>query len=283
MLEKVENLSEIASAGQVLTSSQLASWEKNGFLVLKGFFDEDVLKAYDEEVNLLMHNRATMAGDITIDVLEGHLTGQRLKLKDAPDVALESAHKINDLFLESPKCRDLNLAPKLCQGLEDILGDKPLIINSLTFRKGSQQPHHFDTYFMPPPVQNMMAVTSICLEDQSPEVGILSYYPGSHKIPPYVFSHGSIAANMEEMDKATEFAMTEIKKLGLKEETFTGKAGDVFIWHSQLYHGGLQIEDHSKTRKTLVTHYWRKQDVDQSRVATAENGGHYMTREHQSA
>jgi hypothetical protein len=88
---------------------------------------------------------------------------------------------------------------------------------------------------------------------------------------------------MGKMDKAAEFAKAEIKKLGLKEEVFTGKAGDVFIWHSQLYRGGLQIEDHSKTRKTLVTHYWRKRDVDQNRVATAENGGHYMMRERQGA
>jgi len=259
----------------------IQNWESNGFIILKNFFPQDNLDSLEQEVQLTLENRTTRAGNITIDILEGELAGQRLKLAEAPDSVIQTAHKVNDLYLESPQCRNLNLNQKLCRILETLLGDKPLVINSLSFQKGSQQPYHFDTYYMPPIVKDMMVVASICLEDQSLETGPLSYYPESHKIPPYVFSHGGIHAIPEEMDQATQYIHSELERRNLKPETFVGNAGDVFIWHAQLYHGGSPIIDHQKTRKTLVTHYWRKHDVDRHRVATIEGGGNYLIRDHQ--
>ena len=155
--------------------------------------------------------------------------GRRLRLNQAPEEAINSTHKINDLYLESESCRELCLDKNLCRILEILLEDQPTVINSLTFTKGSQQPHHFDTYYMPPRVQGMMVVSSICLEDQTYDSDPLSYYPGSHKINPYKFSHGEIHAVNEEMEQATEFVMSEISKRGLREETFIGNAGDIFI------------------------------------------------------
>lgn len=260
----------------------LENWERDGFIILKNFFNQDDLNSFEDDLNRTLDNRATVAGNITIDVLEGEFVGQRLKLADAPESTLKVAYKLNDLYLESQACRDLNLDRKLRRILSLLLGDEPLVINSLSFQKGSQQPHHFDTYYMPPMVQDMMAVTSICLEDQSADTGPLSYYPKSHKIPPYVFSHGGIHAIPEEMEQATQYVQSELEKRNLKPETFVGKAGDVFIWHAQLYHGGLPIINHEATRKTLVTHYWRKQDMEPCQVATIESGGSYLIREHQN-
>lgn len=269
MVVKKDNLPELK-----------AHYEANGFLVLKNFFSHEELAAFDTDVHNIWENRQSNGGEITIDVLEGELVGQRLKLKDAPDSALNCAHKVNDLYLESGACRNLNLNKKLCSILKDLFNDDPLVINSLSFRKGSQQPHHFDTYFMPPPVQNQMVVSSICLEDQSSEAGPLSYYPGSHKIEPFVFSHGGIHLAPGEMKNATAYVEEEIAKRELTTETFIGNAGDVFIWHAQLYHGGLPIQDENKTRKTLVTHYWRRNDVDADRVALTPEGESYLKKDH---
>ncbi len=269
VLSSKDNLSELKT-----------SYDENGFLVLKNFFSHEELAAFDSDVQNIWQNRQSEGGEITIDILEGELTGQRLKLKDAPDSALDCAHKVNDLYLESGACRNLNLNKKLCGILKELFSDDPLVINSLSFRKGSQQPHHFDTYFMPPPVQNQMVVSSICLEDQSTDAGPLSYYPGSHKIEPYVFSHGGIHLAPGEMKHATAYIEEEIEKNNLKAETFIGNAGDVFIWHAQLYHGGLPINDENKTRKTLVTHYWRRKDVEAERVALTPEGESYLAKDH---
>ena len=269
VLSSKDNLSELKT-----------SYDENGFLVLKNFFSHEELAAFDSDVQNIWQNRQSEGGEITIDILEGELTGQRLKLKNAPDSALDCAHKVNDLYLESGACRNLNLNKKLCGILKELFSDDPLVINSLSFRKGSQQPHHFDTYFMPPPVQNQMVVSSICLEDQSTDAGPLSYYPGSHKIEPYVFSHGGIHLAPGEMKHATAYIEEEIEKNNLKAETFIGNAGDVFIWHAQLYHGGLPINDENKTRKTLVTHYWRRKDVEAERVALTPEGESYLAKDH---
>lgn len=261
-----------------------ARWNDDGFLVLRGFFDSRKLEAFSADVEDLLDNRRVRAGEITIDVLEGPHIGKRMKLRDAPDDALSVAYKLNDLFLDSEACRSLSLAPELVAVLTELLGGEPMIINSLNFKKGSQQPHHFDTYYMPPPVENMMVVSSICIEKQSPEAGPISYYPGSHKIPPYVFSHGSLHAIDVEMEQATKYVEQELVKRGLKRETFIGEAGDVFIWHAQLYHGGTPILDQQKTRRTLVTHYWRAEDMPEFNAGSVKGAaGKYWVRNHSAA
>ena len=273
----IYGLNKFFSSGE--KKSLLRNWQDEGFVVLKNFFKPEQLNAFDLDVRRIISKRDSLGGDVTIDVLDGNLKGSRLRLKQAPDEAINSTHKINDLYLESESCRDLCLDKGLCKILEDLLAGQPTVINSLTFTKGSQQPHHFDTYYMPPPVQGMMAVSSICLEDQSEQSGPLTYYPGSHNIKPYEFSHGGIHAVKDEMEQATDFVMSEISKRGLREETFVGNAGDVFIWHGQLYHGGKLILDHDQTRKTLVTHYWRRQDLDESKIKSI-GGGNILVREH---
>jgi hypothetical protein len=42
---------------------------------------------------------------------------------------------------------------------------------------------------------------------------------------------------------------------GLKTETFMAKKGDVLIWHADLMHGGVPIQDPRQTRKSLVAHF----------------------------
>ena len=60
--------------------------------------------------------------------------------------------------------------------------------------------------------------------------------------------------------------------------SFEAEAGDVFIWHAQLYHGGSAIEDQARTRRSLVTHYFRAQDMDPGAVVDAGGGRYYLQR-----
>lgn len=260
-----------------------AHWSEKGCLVLKRLFGIDEINAFSSAVEQLVENRASSAGEITIDVLEGNCLGQRMKLRNAPDEAISVAYKLNDLYLDSDICRQLSLSPKLVSVLSELLDGEPLVINSLNFKKGSQQPHHFDTYYMAPPVENRMVVSSICLEDQSIEAGPISYYPGSHKIPAYIFSNGGPQAVAGEMALATNYIELELKQRGLQKEVFVGQAGDVFIWHAQLYHGGSAITDHEKTRRSLVTHYWRVGDVDNFDIGQVQGSGKYWIRDHSAA
>jgi hypothetical protein len=73
----------------------------------------------------------------------------------------------------------------------------------------------------------------------------------------------------------------ELANRGLDWTTFPARKGDVFIWHAQLYHGGAPIEDMSLTRKSLVTHYYRAQDIDAASIEDVGGGRCYLRREHQ--
>jgi phytanoyl-CoA hydroxylase len=269
-------------ASPILTSDQRDFWQENGFLILQNFFQPEQLAAFLLEVNEIWQNRQFDDNPLIIDILEGSLAGKRMKFKDVPDEVRTNSHKLNDLYLISNTCRSLSLDPRLCQILEELLAGAPMIINSLTFEKGSQQADHFDTYYMPPPVQNKMVVSSICLEDYHLKSGPLQYYPKSHRIPPYKFSHGNLSAIDTEMPQAKAYIDGEIEQRGLQAETFIGKAGDVFIWHAQLYHGGQTILDPQRTRRSLVTHYWRAKDVDSKQVGKTDCGQNYLIRSHQS-
>jgi len=69
------------------------------------------------------------------------------------------------MYLESEDCRNLNLNPELKALLKSLLDGLPMVLNSLSFTKGSQQLHHFDYYYMHPFVHDKMIVSSICLVD----------------------------------------------------------------------------------------------------------------------
>jgi len=267
-------------AKQTPVSKARESWAEDGFLILPACIAPEKIDAYVQETHTLLAERASLDSPITIDVLEGARAGERLRLSDADDEVLGNAYKINDHYLDSKLCLSLALDASVAKILNELLGRVPVAINSLTFEKGSQQPLHFDTYYMPPPTANGMAVVSVCLEDQSAEAGPISYFPGSHKIAPYRFSHGGLHAVPDEMEAATSYINQEIEARGLGKRQFIGKKGDVFIWHAQLYHGGEPILDPSATRKTLVVHFWGKNDVASIKTTNVGANGAMLRRPH---
>jgi len=153
-----------------------------------------------------------------------------------------------------------------------------MICNSLNFEFGSQQDYHFDTFYMPSPTPNKMVASWIALEDATADNGPLTYYPGSHKIPPYHFSSGSTLIVEEEMPAFNDYIYGEIEKRNLQPVTLLAEKGDVLIWHSQLFHGGSQINDTLKTRKSLVTHYFTNEDFPDLKPPKVCQHGGYMER-----
>jgi len=111
-----------------------------------------------------------------------------------------------------------------------------------------------------------------------PDAGPLFYYPGSHRIPPYVFSHGGIHAVDAEMPECRAYLDREIASRNLKKELLFGKKGDIFLWHAQLLHGGSPINDLARTRSSLVVHYWGLDAIQGAALATSASGGKFLDR-----
>src|SRR5581483_3208419 len=238
------------------------SWEEYGFLVLRQFFSGDEIEAVNEYIDRLWDQRRDVEEPIVLDyLLETDAAGRSL-LRDSPETVRDWPYKLNDLYLASPSVLALSAHTALNGILAALLGGEPMVINTLNFERGSQQADHFDTFYMPAPVRNKMVATWVALEDIEPSTGPLRYYPGSNRLETFHFSHGQLWAVPEEAANAQRFVQEQVERAHLTMTTFTPRKGDVFIWHSQLLHGGSPIEDLKRTRKSLVTHYFRAEDFD---------------------
>jgi ectoine hydroxylase-related dioxygenase (phytanoyl-CoA dioxygenase family) len=215
-----------------------------------------------------------------VDVLHGSHSDRLLRASAAPDEVFHGPFKLNNLFAESESVRRAIYDPQLRTTLHHLLGSDPMAINSLNFVCGSQQPAHIDTWYMPPPAGGQLIVASICLEDVHESAGPLFYYPGSHRIPPYRFSHGGIHAVASEMADCNAHLQAYIESRGLRQATFCGRKGDVFVWHAQLLHGGSAILEPERTRRSLVVHYWNVDSVPAGHVRSFGKNEYCLDRDY---
>ena|SRR5688572_5187793 len=267
-----------------LSQDQLKDWETQGFIVLKSFFPGGQLQRLNDLVNRLWKSRHSKDNPLVIDVFDGMPQGQRIFFNSAPDEARRFPYKLNDLYLEYREVREVVLAPGLSRVLADVLGGAPMLCNTINFEWGPGQEDHFDTLYMPPKEPNRMVAAWIALEDVAPTAGPLRYYPGSHRIPPFLFSHGRTDAIPNEMPNFRKYIAAELERRGTQPSMFAAQAGDVLIWHAQLLHGGYPIQDRNQTRKTLVAHYFRAQDYYHRfwRLRRLGKDAYYYSRRHQT-
>jgi phytanoyl-CoA hydroxylase len=247
-----------------LTIEQHAFWNSNGYLKLSGAVSPVERAEIQGEVDRQWTNRE--GNDHVIDVLSGEFAGKEFRLNVAPLAARGESYKLNNLFGRSNIIRRIALNATIRAALTELLDGEPLICNSLNFERGSQQPFHLDTWYMPPPVEGKMIAAIIAVDNIGPSNGPFTYYPGSHAIPPYYFSHGRPNIIQSEAEHCIRYLNREIEQRGLTPSTLDCNGGDVFLWHANLYHGGAPINDMSLTRTSLVVHYWRKSDIPDTEI-----------------
>ena len=266
----------------ILSEQQRQEWEDQGYLLLKGFYSSKDIDKINTLIDELWKNRKKLDAQYVIDIFVETDKERRVYFADAPLEAREKPYKLNDLFLSRDEIRQLVVGERIAPILKELLQGFPMVCNSLNFEFGSQQDYHFDTFYMPSPTPNKMVASWIALENSTPENGPLSYFPGSHKIPAYQFSSGSTIVVNDEMSLFKDYVYKEIEQRGLEAETLLAEKGDVLIWHSQLFHGGSPITNKSKTRKSLVTHYFTNEDFPDLNPAKVCSSGGYMQRDAQA-
>jgi hypothetical protein len=251
--------------------------------VLPRLFGQEQIDEMNALVEELWATRKTDDRDLIIDAFIGTPHERRIRFRNAPDEARMAPYKLDDVYLVSDVARSMVLDEKLVRVLDRLLVGAPVAFNSLTFERGSQQDFHFDTFYMPPSVPNKMCASWIALEDVDESAGPLVFYPGSHKIPPYYFSDGRLNVTVEELGSFREYIERELETRGLRSVSFPARAGDVFIWHAQLFHGGAAILDMNRTRRSIVTHYFRVREMAPGAVVDIGGGRFYLQRSHQKA
>lgn len=227
---------------EILPAKNLTEAEKrlaqeyhdNGFVVVSGLFDESLIDRVQQE--------AERAFDKTV------------KIKTYRDDT-----RVQDLWMASEPVKVLSCTPSLLSILEMLYGREAVPFQTLNFRVGTQQRAHSDTiHFSSLPARYMCGVW-VALEDITAENGPVFYYPGSHRLPEYNFSH--IWQEPKDPDysdyKAYEdFIEKVVAQCGFEKKAFHAKKGDALIWSSNIIHGGSKVEKEGSTRWSQVTHYY---------------------------
>lgn len=219
-----------------ISKQSILNFEENGFLVLE---------------NYLTNNQAD---EINAEI-EKALDEKRIKFSYANKIMFA----INKLDI----LKNTGTNDKLISFLSSLTKGKVKLFQSINFLSGSEQKTHSDSIHMTTyPLGGLLGVW-IALEDIEYDNGPLHYYPKSHKLPYYL--------NADYDNEGNKFLIgnkyyTQYEKMieekiiqnGIKKEIFLPKKGDVLIWHANLFHGGEPHINKSKTRKSMVLHYYKE-------------------------
>lgn len=241
------------AAGE-LTAQQaerLRGWVENGYAILEGAVDPAVCDRLRADLD-----RAFAEGDERL-LLHSPASGGYQPLTGGRDT--ERA-RVVDVYVYYASAREALFSPAIVGFLTAIFDDRPLLFQSLTFERGSQQPIHQDTAFVVVDSPLELAAAWIALEDIQPGSGELTYLEGSHRLPDYLFSgrfkHWNPDRDGQEQHDDWQRLMHEnAERLGLGRRSFLPRKGDVLIWSADLAHGGGEVNDPALTRRSLVGHY----------------------------
>jgi phytanoyl-CoA hydroxylase len=238
-------------------AEKLKDWEQNGYTVLEQIIPSEMIDNFWNDFQELVHHPEKYDLSVRID-LDEFLPDQQRNIKEFPREALLGKFvKINDFHNSTVAGKKLMTHPSIVAFLEAIFNQQVVVMQSLIFMYGSQQPTHQDFPWVTAKNPSHLAAAWIALEDIKIDSGPLYYYIGSHKMPKFDFGTG-ILFRGDSTKSPLEFADYLDKtctELQYPRETLLIKKGDVLIWHAALAHGGSVITNPEQTRKSFVCHY----------------------------
>jgi hypothetical protein len=243
-----------------LSDHNVASFFRDGYLIKQKVLGTSEVGIINEALDRCWGDKS-IYNNATISAFIGTPRYTETYIRNIDPSARSTPYKLNHLYLYDPATLSLIMNSAIWKMAAQLLDGTPLLFNSLNMEHGTEQRYHFDTFYMPPRIKDKLVVAWIALEDIQPGSGALRYYPQSHLIPPYVFSNGGISAIGSEMAEFDQYIDRELGERSLEPTQFYPNLGDVFFWHGQLYHGGSPIEDRAKTRRSMVMHFWRVEDM----------------------
>jgi ectoine hydroxylase-related dioxygenase (phytanoyl-CoA dioxygenase family) len=232
-------------------AERLRTFMASGYVVLEQAVPTEVVDRFERELA-----RAFTLGDKRLIIQgPGDSTGTLLQAGTST-----VRKRVVDAYAFYEPAREALFAAPIVRFLTLIFEDAPLLFQSLSFDRGSQQGMHQDTAYVVTSSPLELAASWIALEDIQPGTGELMYYEGSHRLPEYYFSgeHKSWSPERDGEDQHSEMLRgldENAARLGMPRKTFLAKKGDALIWAADLAHGGSPVQDDSKTRKSLVGHY----------------------------
>ncbi len=222
-----------------------------GYTVFPQVIEASVVDQINADVDELWKGNEPRA------MLETYQINNELKYVPIEPKFKNGKNKLLDLYAFSEAARSAILNSTVTKFLECIFEEPVTAFQSLSFLYGSEQPTHQDTAFVRvmPPMK--LAASWIALEDIQPGTGELEYFVSSHLNPEFLFGGRSkwMAMFPDELQTYLDSLIQSCESQNRKRQKFQARKGDVLLWHADLAHGGSQISNPNRTRKSLVTHY----------------------------
>jgi len=223
-----------------LTEEELqyvTEYQKNGFVVISGILPETLVDQTRSDADQKAFN------------------------PDFPIKTQRDERRVQDFWKVSEASRALACHPRILEILRLFYDREPIPFQTLNFKFGSQQRAHSDTiHFSSLPARYMCGVW-VALEDITIDKGPVFYFPGSHRLPEYDFSHiksDSKTSSYGDYIEYEDFIEKIVNVNKFEKKVFLAQKGDVLIWSSNIIHGGSPVMEEGTTRWSQVTHYFFK-------------------------
>ena len=231
----------------------LLGFVENGYIILRSAVDVTLIDKFTNDVDKLVQDPPEEAWVNCIE--DGHSVTRQMTQADKD--AANKMVKLLDLYSFLPSARDVIFAPQIVSFLKLVFERPVLAHQSLYFFKGSQQPIHRDTTFVRVSSPMELVASWTALEDLEPGSGELAYYPKSHLFPEFLFDgkYKWMPPGSEELGSYYEHLQSSAQAEQATRTKFLANKGDVFIWSADFAHGGSEIDDPTKTRRSIAAHY----------------------------
>jgi len=257
----------------------LTSWHEHGFLIMPGLIEESLIDGL-----LSDYEQAWLERPVSRILSQGEGI---LTLRDSRPRELLTHHhyRLLDFHNVSEAGARIMMHPEITRFFNLVFDDTTVGTQSLLFEYGSEQKAHQDFAYVHAKILSHLAAVWVACEDADETNGPLFYYPGSHKIPKYDFGFRSLkfkGAGDEAEERFRDYLVSQCSQAGLEKTVLKARKGDVFFWHGALVHGGSDVIDSAKTRKSFVSHYSSARAYSRDRrwpdkppILTHLNGGIY--------
>jgi hypothetical protein len=217
-----------------ISADAIRSFKENGYLVLENYLSSQQVESVNQGIQQLLENG---------------------------EVKFRHRNKIMFAFKKLPLIKEIGTNPELIALLSNLMEGNAALFQSINFISGSEQHTHSDSVHMTTfPLGGLLGVW-IALEDITPENGPLHYYPKSHLLPYYLNADydnegNALLLGPKDYTEYEKMIESKVSERSLEKKIFTAKKGDLLIWHANLLHGGEPHLDKSRTRKSMVMHYY---------------------------
>jgi ectoine hydroxylase-related dioxygenase (phytanoyl-CoA dioxygenase family) len=217
----------------MLTPEQKQHYQEEGYVLLKGVFDESSLAVWRREAERL-------------EALVGPMERgkERLQIEPDPDGGELKLRMIEPLVDLSPAFRELSEDPRILEVVEGICGESTFLfedkINYKPARVGSGFALHQDYSYWQEYSDQILSVF-IHIDDAPLKTGCMKLIPGTHRM-------GLLAVN-DDGHHVRDDAVDRDKML-----TVEGQAGDVLIFHCLTAHESDQNYSDYNRRAFVISY-----------------------------